>query len=224
MNSNDLIMLLKASGYSITLSVGAITGGTILATLLVLLAFSPSRILQFIYRVCMWVIRGTPWLVIAMLVFLSLHGMSIRIGRYYAGWLALSICFSSLFAEVIRGAIIAIPETVFDSTKSLALPRLIVLRKVLIPLVLRQGLPPYINVCVMTVKGSSILSVIGVWELTYASREIIERNLTVFQTLFAAAAIYFVICFILDRLGRNLETRLAARGFAHDLAEGKQND
>jgi len=88
------------------------------------------------------------------------------------------------------------------------------LKKVIAPLVVRYTLPPYINVCVMTVKASSVLSIISVWELTLAAREIIERTLAVFTVLGVAAAIYFIMCFGLDRLGRRLERRLMARGFA----------
>jgi len=69
-------------------------------------------------------------------------------------------------------------------------------------------------VCVMTVKASSVLSIISVWELTLAAREIIERTFAVFTILGLAAAFYFVMCFGIDRLGRRLERHLALRGFA----------
>jgi polar amino acid transport system permease protein len=69
----------------------------------------------------------------------------------------------------------------------------------------------------MAVKASSVLSIISIWELTLASREIIERTLDVFRVLTVAAALYFVMCFTIDRAGRILERRLAARGFASDL-------
>jgi polar amino acid transport system permease protein len=66
----------------------------------------------------------------------------------------------------------------------------------------------------MTVKASSVLSIISVWELTLAAREIIERTFAVFSVLGLAAALYFVMCFGIDRLGRRLERHLTARGFA----------
>ena len=87
-------------------------------------------------------------------------------------------------------------------------------RQVIVPLVVRYTLPPYVNVCVMTVKASSVLSIISVWELTLAAREIIERTFAVFTVLGLAAALYFVMCFGIDRLGRRLERRLALQGFA----------
>jgi len=80
--------------------------------------------------------------------------------------------------------------------------------------VARYSLPPYLNVCVMAVKASSVLSIISVWELTLASREIIERTLDVYRVLSVAALFYFIMCFAIDRAGRRLESRLAASGFA----------
>jgi polar amino acid transport system permease protein len=65
----------------------------------------------------------------------------------------------------------------------------------------------------MAVKATSVLSIIGVWELTFASRQIIERTLDTFSVLSMAALIYFIICFTLDRLSRRLEVSLAKRGF-----------
>src|SRR4029077_3371617 len=113
-----------------------------------------------------------------------------------------------------RGGVLAIPRPQWESARSLGLPPAAMFRKVVAPLVPRYTLPPYINVCVMAVKASSVLSIISVWELTLASREIIERTLDVYRVLAVAAVFYFIMCFAIDRLGRQLESRLAARGFA----------
>ena len=106
----------------------------------------------------------------------------------------------------------------WESAQSLGLPPLAKLRKVVAPLVTRYTLPPYVNVCVMSVKASSVLSIISVWELTLAAREIIERTFAVFTVLGAASVLYFVMCFSLDRLGRRLERRLLLRGFVGERA------
>ena len=114
---------------------------------------------------------------------------------------------------MFRGGVLAIPRPLWDCCKSLGLPRLSILRRVVSPLVARYALPPYLNVCVMAVKASSVLSIISVWELTLASREIIERTLDVYRVLAVAALFYFIMCFAIDRLGRRLESRLAAKRF-----------
>ena len=114
----------------------------------------------------------------------------------------MTVYSSAFFAEVFRGGVLAIQRTHVESARSLGLPPLAFLRKIIAPLALRYALPPYVNVCVMMVKASSILSIISVWELTLAAREIIERTLLVFTVLGIAAGLYFIMCLGVDRLGR----------------------
>ena len=63
-----------------------------------------------------------------------------------------------------------------------------------------------------------MLSVISVWELTLAAREIVERTLEVFPVMIAASCFYFVMCFSIDRIGRRMERQLALKGFSGERA------
>lgn len=218
LTSGTLILFLEAAGISLLLALAAIACGTILAVFLTGLAFARLLPLRLFYRLYVYLVRGTPLLVLALLVFYALPALDLQSGPYLAGVLVLTLYVGALFAEVFRGGVLAIPKPQWESAKSLGLPPRSIFRQVIIPLVLRYTLPPYINVCVMTVKATSVLSIISVWELTLASREVIERTLAVFPVLCVAAALYFVMCFVLDRLGRRLERRLMLRGFAGESA------
>src|SRR5712692_9138660 len=213
MPPGSLALLTQGAAVSL-LPAAAIVGGTALAIILAAGAFSRIAAVRAGYRLYVYVVRGTPLLVLALLVFYALPALDLRTGPYIAGVLGLTLYVAALFAEFFRGGVLAIPRLQWESAKSLGLPPAAMLSKVIAPLVVRYTLPPYINVCVMTVKASSVLSIISVWELTLAAREIIERTLAVFTVLGIAAAIYFIMCFGLDRLGRRLERRLMARGFA----------
>ena len=214
MPTGTLPLLVQGAAVSLALAVGAVVGGTVLAIGLTVLAFSRLAALRGFYRVYVYVVRGTPLLVLALLLFYALPAPDLRTGPYIAGTVVLTIYTAALFAEVFRGGVLAIPRPQWESARSLGLPPLAMFRKVIVPLVVRYTLPPYVNVCVMTVKASSVLSIISVWELTLAAREIIERTFAVFTVLGLAAALYFVMCFGIDRLGRRLERRLALQGFA----------
>ena len=214
MPAGTLPLLVHGAAVSLALAAGAVVGGTLLAIALTVLAFSRMAALRALYRVYVYVVRGTPLLVLALLLFYALPALDLRTGPYIAGTLVLTIYTAALFAEVFRGGVLAIPRPQWESARSLGLPPLAMFRKVIAPLVVRYTLPPYVNVCVMTVKASSVLSIISVWELTLAAREIIERTFAVFTVLGVAAALYFVMCLGIDRLGRRLERRLAAPGFA----------
>jgi len=214
MIESTLRLLAQGALVSLLLAIIGVIGGTILALLLNLLAFSRIAAARALYHIYIYFVRGTPLLVQALLIFYALPAFNVHIGPYVAGGIVLSLYVGALFAEVFRGGVLAIPRTLWESARSLGLPPMPLLRKIVIPLVLRYTLPPYINVCVMTIKASSVLSIISVWELTLAAREIIERTLEVFPVLGAAACFYFVMCFSVDRLGRHVERRLALKGFA----------
>ena len=212
--TSTLWILAQGAAVSLFLAfVGAI-GGTAFALLLNVAAFSKIGLLRGCYHTYIYFARGIPLLVQALLIFYALPAFGILIGPLTAGGLVLTLYIGAMFAEVFRGGVLAIPRTLWDSTRSLGLPPLQVLRKVVIPLVLRYTLPSYINVCVLTIKASSVLSVISVWELTLAAREIVERTLDVFPVMIAASCFYFVMCFSIDRLGRHVEHRLALKGFS----------
>lgn len=218
MDAASLLRLVQAAGVSLMLAGAAITFGTLLGIALTGLAFCRLAAGRALYRLWVYVVRGMPVLVLALLVFYALPAMDLRTGPYVAGILVLSLYVGALFAEVFRGGVLAIPRPQWESGKSLGLPPGAMLRKVIVPLVMRYTLAPYVNVCVMTIKASSVLSIISVWELTFAAREIIERTLAVFTVLGTAAALYFVMCLGVDRGGRWLERHLMARGFVGEPA------
>lgn len=214
MTSSDLWVMAQAALVSLALAIGSIALGTILAVMLTPLAFVPFAPARIFYRLYVFIIRGTPVLLLALLTFYALAAFWGRINPYAAGVVVLTMYLGALIAEVFRGGVLAIPHPLWDSAKSLGLSRRSTFWRVVTPLVARYSLPPYLNVCVMAVKASSVLSIISVWELTLASREIIERTLDVYRVLTVAAIFYFVMCFAIDRAGRRLESRLATRGFA----------
>ena len=218
MAASTLWLLAQGAAVSLYLAFVGVIGGTVLALLLNLLAFSRFRLLRWCYFTYIYFVRGTPLLVQALLIFYALPSFGLRLGPLTAGALVLTLYIGAMFAEVFRGGVFAIPRTLWDSSRSLGLAPVPVLRKIVIPLVMRYTLPPYINVCVITVKASSVLSVISVWELTLAAREIVERTLEVFPVMIAASCFYFVMCFSIDRIGRRMERQLALKGFSGERA------
>ena len=218
MAASTLWLLAQGAAVSLYLAFVGVIGGTVLALLLNLLAFSRFRLLHWCYFTYIYFVRGTPLLVQALLIFYALPSFGLRLGPLTAGALVLTLYIGAMFAEVFRGGVLAIPRTLWDSSRSLGLAPVPVLRKIVIPLVMRYTLPPYINVCVITVKASSVLSVISVWELTLAAREIVERTLEVFPVMIAASCFYFVMCFSIDRIGRRMERQLALKGFSGERA------
>ena len=83
------------------------------------------------------------------------------------------------------------------------------LREVILPQAVKISIPPLLNNSVMMVKQTSYVSVVGVWELTYAAREIVERTLAPFQIFLGVMLLYFLICYPLSLSARALERRFS---------------
>ena len=202
--SNMLNLLLYAALFTIAFSAAGIGLGTLFALMLVGLPFSRWRAARTVYGLYVFVVRGTPIIILAFLIFYGLPRIGLRLGPYAAGVLVLALYASALFAEIFRGAVLTVPAGLKEAAASLGLRPWTIQLKVVAPLALKVAFPAYVSMCVTVIKASSALSIMGVWELTQASREIVERTLDVFTVMTCAAAIYFTICYSLDRAARAL--------------------
>jgi ABC-type amino acid transport system permease subunit len=86
--------------------------------------------------------------------------------------------------------------------------RLLMLQIVIFPQAFRVAAPPFVNTCMMLIKSTSLVSIIGLWELTTAGREAVERTVAPFQIFAGVALIYFCLCYALARYARHLERRM----------------
>lgn len=155
-------------------------------------------------------VRGVPLIVLIFGMYYALPYVGVELGATEGGILVLGLYFGAFMAEVFRGALQAVPRGQWDAGSAVGMYGRTLLLIVVAPQALRLAGPPFVNTCVMLVKGTSIVSVIGLWELTLAGRQVVERTLAAFQVFGGVAAIYFVICFALTSLGRAMERRLLA--------------
>ena len=104
----SLALLAQGAVASLLLAAVAIVGGTVLAIALAAGAFSRFAAVRAAYRVYVYIVRGTPLLVLALLLFYALPALDLRTGPYIAGTLVLIIYTGALFAEVFRGGVLLI--------------------------------------------------------------------------------------------------------------------
>ena len=112
-------------------------------------------------------------------------------------------------AENLRGAVQSVPAGQMEAAKAIGLTFPRRLRYVILPQAIRRMLPPWVNTCLEIVKGTTLLSVIGVVELLLASQQVIARNYMVIDFYLLACAIYLVINFSIAQLGALLERRFS---------------
>ncbi len=195
--------VLVTIGISIRAAVIALVLGT--ATAWVRLSVSPVR--QGLARVHIEVIRGTP-LLVQLYIFYFIFAPLIGIDRFWTGILALAIFESVFVAEVMRGAILAVPAGQWEAARALALRENAIWRRIIMPQALLPMLPPMAGILVSLVKDSAIVSVIAVFDLTNEGRNIISDTFMSFEVWFTVAALYLAMTIPLSGAVNLIERRV----------------
>jgi len=146
-------------------------------------------------------------LVLLTFVYYLMPLTGIDLPPFWGVVLVIALYYAAFISEVFRAGILSLPQAQWDAARSLGMTRGLLLQIVILPQALRLAAPPYVSLCVSLVKATSLVSIVGLWELTMASREVVERTLAPFQIFIGAASIYFCICYTLALYGRYLERR-----------------
>jgi len=169
-----------------------------------LFAWRPLRWLVELY---LYVIRGVPLLVMLFAMYYALPYAGIQIDPITGGIAVIGTYFGAFMTEVFRGAVLSVPKGQWEAGRAIGMRTPGILRDVVIAQALRVAGPPYINTLIMVVKATSLVSVIGLADITFVGRQIVERTLEPFIVFGFVALVYFVICYALSRLGRRIEAR-----------------
>jgi polar amino acid transport system permease protein len=202
-------VLLNGLYITLSTSVLIIIFGTIIGLLFGLSLVYAPRPLRWVLRVYVDVIRGTPVLVLLFFWFYGSSLIGLDLSPFVAGVCALAAFCTAHTAEVTRGAFGSIPQAQSDAAKAIGLGFWGRLVYALGPQALRRMLPPWTNTAVEMIKGSTLLSLIGVIDLLLATKQAISRNYMVLEFYGALLLVYVVICLGVSRLGARLERRLA---------------
>ena len=199
--------LLRGAVSTLALAAAVLAVGTALGLAVGLLRVLPGRA-GAVVGGAMELVRAVPLLLLLFFIFFGLPALGVRIPTFPAAVLAMSLWMAANTAEVVRGGVQSISRGQFEAARSLGLGWASTMRFVILPQATRRMLPPFVGLCTILVKDTSLAAIIGVFELTRAAQETIERTLRSFEIYGAAAAIYFALCFPLTRLAARLETRL----------------
>jgi His/Glu/Gln/Arg/opine family amino acid ABC transporter permease subunit len=179
-----------------------------LGILIALLQIFGKRLARSAVVAYLFFIRGIPLLVLLTFTYYLLPLTGIDLPPFWGVVVVLAFYYAAFMSEVFRAGILSLPRAQWDAARSLGMTTRLVLQMVIFPQALRLAAPPFVNLCVNLVKATSLVSIVGLWELTMASREIVERTLAPFQIFLGAAAIYFCICYTLALYGKYLERRV----------------
>ena len=181
----------------------------ILVSLVRISRFSPLRSLSKIY---VDVIRGVPLLVQIFFIYFGL-GRVLNLDRFLAGVIAIGVCYSAYLAEIIRAGIQSVGKGQYEAALSLGMTFPQTMRFVIFPQALRVIIPPAANEFIASLKDSSLVSIIGLRELTRAGREYYSQHFIDFQTWLVVGLIYLTLTLSLARLVAWLEKKYKVLGY-----------
>lgn len=200
------------------LSIISLIGATIIGVIFGMFRISKNRLLRGISTTYIELIRGTPLMVQAFIIYYGLaqvlrpFGFSWAPlgGAFTAGVLSLSLNSGAYMAEIIRGGIEAIDIGQIEAARSLGLSYFKTMRKIVLPQAFRIMLPSIINQFIISLKDTSILSIIGIKELTMNGKLIAANSATMVMPIWIVVALfYFCICMLLSSIAKYTERRLS---------------
>lgn len=201
--------LLQGLGVTLEATLISLAFAAILGLLFGFLSVSRNVVARAIARVYVDIIRGTPIIVQAFFIYFGISGaLQIKIDSMTAGIITLMLNAGAYLAEIFRGGIQSVDKGQMEAARSLGLPYGMAMRKVILPQAVRTMLPSIVNQCIITLKDSSILSVIGLAELTFVGKIIIANNLESFKMWLIVGIMYFIIIMILSWVSKRIEKRL----------------
>ncbi|GBU11098.1 amino acid ABC transporter permease [Erysipelotrichaceae bacterium] len=181
----------------------------IIGLLLGLCSVSTNRILNGIATIYIDIMRGIPLLVLAFMIYNGIPNLlNIKLAANIAGIITLSLNAAAYIAEIVRGGIEAVDSGQMEAARSLGLPYGKTMRRVILPQAIRIMTPSFVNQFVITLKDTSILSVIGIVELTQTGKLVIARNFESFKMWTIIAVVYIIIITVLTKLSKKLEKRV----------------
>lgn len=204
----SLPQLGKGMVITISLSLACIAISLLLGTLLGIIQSTKgrTRYLSNIIDFYISYVRGVPYfiqLLLAYFVFPEITG--IEISALSAGILSLGICSAGHTTEIVRAGINSIPEGQWEAAKALGYSRTQKLHHIIVPQMFYYALPALVNECISIVKSTSLLSAIGILEVTKIGQNIIAREMDPVTIYLAIAALYYLFIMLIARAGRSLE-------------------
>jgi len=216
-------IILQGAGATIGVSLASIAIATVLALFGALARLSSNSIAQGISGFYISVIRGTPLLIQIYVIYLGLPqiGQQLsalgfeRIGRWFildaipAGILALSLNYGAYMTEIFRAGLQSIGHGQWEAAHALGMTPWQVMQRIILPQAIRIIIPDVGNQFIAMQKDSALVSVMGVWEITFLANRYARRDSKYLEMFLVAAAAYWILTIMSSWLQSRLEKRMA---------------
>ncbi|MFD0050739.1 amino acid ABC transporter permease [Actinomycetes bacterium NPDC127524] len=204
--------LMKGLQTTLYIFVIAVILGFIIGLIVALMRLAPLKLLNGIALVFINAIRGTPFIVQLFFIYQGLNTLSfIHLDRTTAGIVTVAINAGAYFAEIIRAGIQSIDKGQTEAARSLGLTSRQTMTSIVLPQAFRRMLPTITNQAIISLKDTSLLSIIGIADLTQRGQIQQAATFEAFKIWLAVGIIYFIIIYLLTLLANFLERRFIVR-------------
>ena len=202
-------ILLEGCWVTLQISFFALLLGMVFGIAGALCRISSNKVLNSGAFFYVWVIRGTPVMVQLFILYFGLPQLGIRLPSMVAGVLGLAINTGAYITEIIRAGIQAVDRGQMEAALSLGMSYRQAMRRIIGPQAVKFCIPPLVNQFIMTLKNSSIASLVTITELFRTGEQIIYTTFRSFEVYTAVAVFYLIMNSVFMVIADKLERRMA---------------
>lgn len=206
---NNYKVLLTGLGKTIALALISFALALVVGVIFGLFSVAPIKGLRVFASIYVDIIRGIPMMVLAFFIFFGLSdAIGVTIPDFAAGVITLTLNASAYIAEIVRGGINAVPKGQMEASRSLGLSYLRTMQKIILPQAIRIMIPSFVNQFVISLKDTTIISVIGVVELLQTGKIIVARTMQSTYVYLIIAIMYLIVITALTKFAKVLEKKV----------------
>jgi polar amino acid transport system permease protein len=212
---NQLPELVRSIGVTLTIWLVGTAGAVVLGFFVTVgLRFGPLA-LRWLLSAYVEIIRGTPFLIQLFLLYYGGPFIGIALDPIPAGLFGVTVYGAAYFSEIFRAGFDAVPRGHVEAAHCLGLTRLQIIYRIEVPEMTMLVLPPAINMTVIMLKETAVLSIITVPELTFLMQAIGSQQYAFVEAMAVLACFYWGMVSLAGRIGRFAETRLSKFTFSN---------
>lgn len=206
-------LLLQGIRLTVSISLLSLLIGMVIGFFACLLGLSKNKILRAVSGIYVWIIRGTPMIVQAFIVYFGMPQViqqfvpGFKIEAYTAGLITLSLNAGAYLSEIFRGGICAVNKGQHEAARSLGLSKARTMVKVVLPQAVKVAIPSMVNQFIITVKDTSILSIIGLADIVNKAKVYVGKSYQFFATYILVALYYLIVISLLMLFSKYLEKK-----------------
>ncbi|MCJ8205765.1 amino acid ABC transporter permease [Pseudomonas sp. RGM2987] len=196
---------LQGAALTLFLCMCSIVASSLLGFITALARLSKSAVAFGIASFYASFFRGTPLLIQILLIYLGLPQLGVVPGAITAGIIALSLNYGAYLSEIFRAGILGVPHGQREASLALGLKETVIFWRVTLPQAMRTIIPPTTNQFISMLKDSSLISVMGVWEVMFLAQSYGRSSYRYIEMLTTAAIIYWLMSIALELIQARME-------------------